>query len=69
MRIVSYRSGDVWAPKCDQTEALKLELDYFIDCILRDRTPLNDGAAGLRIVRLLEAADHSLKNRGRLVAL
>jgi len=67
--LVSYRSGDVWAPKCDQTEALKLELEYFVDCILNDRTPTNDGAAGLRIVRLLEAADESLKHRGRLVAL
>ena len=67
--LVSYRSGDVWAPKCDQTEALKLELDYFVDCIVNDRAPLNDGAAGLRVVRLLEAADSSLKNRGRLVTL
>src|SRR3954447_25758995 len=50
--LVSYRSGDVWAPRCDQTEALKLELEYFIDCIVNDRTPMNDGVAGLRIVRL-----------------
>ena len=67
--LVSYRSGDVWAPKCDQTEALKVELDYFVDCILKDRTPVNDGAAGLRIVRLLEAAEESLKDRGRIVSL
>ena len=67
--LVSYRSGDVWAPKCDQTEALKTELDYFVDCILNDRTPLNDGNAGLRIVRLLDAADTSLKERGRIVSL
>ena len=31
--LVSYRSGDVWAPRCDQTEALKVELEYFLDCI------------------------------------
>ena len=67
--LVSYRSGDVWAPKVDQTEALKLELGYFVDCILKDQTPINDGAAGLRVVRLLEAADQSLKDRGRLVTL
>jgi len=67
--LVSYRSGDVWAPKCDQTEALKVELDYFVDCIVNDRTPINDGHAGLRVVRLLEAADQSLKDRGKLVAL
>jgi predicted dehydrogenase len=66
---VSYRSGDVWAPKCDQTEALTVELEHFIDCILNDRTPLNDGTAGLRVVRLLDAADRSLKDRGRIVSL
>jgi predicted dehydrogenase len=67
--LVSYRSGDVWAPKVEQTEALKVELQYFIDCILQNQTPFNDGAAGLRVVRLLEAADQSLKDRGKVVAL
>src|SRR5262245_59520709 len=67
--LVSYRSGDVWAPKCQQTEALKVELEYFIDCIVNDRTPLNDGVAGLRVVNLLEAAEQSLKERGRIVCL
>ena len=67
--LVSYRSGDVWAPRVEQTEALKVELDYFIDCVLNDLTPTNDGAAGLRVVKLLEAADTSLKERGRLVAV
>jgi predicted dehydrogenase len=67
--LVSYRSGDVWAPKVEQTEALKLELEYFSDCIVRDTPPLNDGAAGLRVVRLLEAAEESLKGRGAIVPL
>ena len=67
--LVSYRSGDVWAPKCDQTEALKVELQYFTDCILNDRTPMNDGVAGLRVVKLLDAADQSLKERGKIVSL
>ena len=67
--LVSYRSGDVWSPKLQQAEALKLELEYFADCILSDRTPSNDGEAGLRVVRLLEAADQSLKNRGQIVCL
>jgi predicted dehydrogenase len=67
--LVSYRSGDVWAPKVDQTEALKTELGYFIDCILKGQTPSNDGAAGLRVVRLLEAAEQSLTERGRIVCL
>jgi predicted dehydrogenase len=67
--LVSYRSGDVWSPKVEQGEALKVELDYFVDCVRNDRTPLNDGEAGLRIVRLLEAAEQSLKDRGRTVSV
>ncbi len=67
--LVSYRSGDVWSPKVEQTEALKLELGYFTDCIVKDQIPMNDGAAGLRVVKLLEAADASLKERGRIVYL
>jgi predicted dehydrogenase len=67
--LVSYRSGDVWAPKCEQTEALKVELNYFIDCILNDRTPMNDGAAGLRVVQLLDAAEQSLQDRGKVITL
>ena len=67
--LVSYRSGDVWAPKVDATEALKLELGYFLDCILDSQRPSNDGEAGLRVVRLLESAEQSLKDRGRLVTL
>lgn len=67
--LVSYRSGDVWGPKVDATEALKLELEYFVDCILKGVNPTNDGNAGLRVVRLLEAAERSLKDRGRIVLL
>jgi predicted dehydrogenase len=67
--LVSYRSGDVWSPKVNNTEALSVELRYFVDCVIDGRTPLNDGEAGLRVVRLLEAAEQSLKDRGRLVAL
>ena len=67
--LVSYRSGDMWAPKVDQTEALKLEAKYFVECIEKSQTPFNDGVAGLRVVRLLEAAALSLKDRGRPVQL
>jgi predicted dehydrogenase len=67
--LVSYRSGDMWSPKVEQTEALTVEAKYFIDCIQRNKTPFNDGEAGLRVVRLLEAADESLKHRGRPVSI
>src|ERR1700680_3218199 len=45
--LVSYRSGDMWAPKVEQLEALKVESAYFVDCILNSKQPMNDGAAGL----------------------
>ena len=67
--LVSYRSGDMWAPKVEQTEALKTELGYFIDCVLNNETPFNDGEAGLRVVRMLEAANKSLLKKGALVQL
>ena len=67
--LVSYRSGDMWVPKVDQTEALKLEAKYFVECLERNQAPFNDGLAGLRVVRLLEAAAESLKHRGRPVDL
>lgn len=67
--LVSYRSGDMWAPRVEQTEALRKEVEYFVDCINHQTTPFNDGVAGLRIVRMLEAADRSLKQKGKEVVL
>ena len=67
--LVSYRSGDMWAPRLDQTEALKMETEYFVRCILNNETPVNDGSAGLRVVRMLEACDESLKKNGALIRL
>jgi predicted dehydrogenase len=66
--LVSYRTGDMWAPKIEPTEALKLELEYFVECIQNDQTPFNDGLAGLRVVRMLEAAELSLKQKGEAVS-
>jgi predicted dehydrogenase len=67
--LVSYRSGDMWAPKVEQTEALRLEANYFVECVTKNKAPFNDGVAGLRVVRLLEAAAQSLKQQGRPVEL
>jgi len=67
--LVSYRSGDMWAPKVDRTEALQSEAEYFVHCIMNDETPINDGHAGLRVVKILEAADRSLRKRGKMVYL
>jgi hypothetical protein len=67
--LLSYRSGDMWAPKVDQQEALGLETEYFVNCIVNDMTPVNDGYAGMRVVKMLEACNESLKNNGKMVRL
>ncbi|MGH9353180.1 MAG: Gfo/Idh/MocA family protein [Terriglobia bacterium] len=67
--LISYRTGDMWAPKVEQTEALKNEAAYFIECVTQNQRPFNDGIAGHRVVKMLEAADKSLKERGKMVRL
>jgi len=67
--LVNYRSGDMWAPHLEPVEALRLELGYFVECVTQNKTPFNDGLAGLRVVRMLEAANQSLRNRGAAVHL
>ena len=67
--LVSYRMGDVWAPRIEQTEALKVETQYFIDCIEKGETPFNDGKSGLEIVRILEAANKSLSKKSGMIYL
>ena len=67
--LVNYRSGDMWAPQLEQVEALRQELSYFVDCVSNSKDPHNDGCAGLRVVRMLEAATDSLNKRGALVYL
>jgi predicted dehydrogenase len=67
--LVSYRSGDMWAPQVEQVEALRAETSYFVKCIEENTNPFNDGKAGLRVVRILEAANRSVRSRGEAVSL
>lgn len=67
--MVDYRSGDMYSPRVDMTEALKVELQYLTDCIMKNKTPINDGHAALRVVQMLSAANKSLKENGRMVKL
>jgi len=67
--LVSYRSGDMWAPRLDAGEALHTEALHFIDCIENNTKPETDGQAGLRLVRMVEAAERSLRARGELVEI
>ncbi|ACF12836.1 oxidoreductase domain protein [Chloroherpeton thalassium ATCC 35110] len=67
--LVQYRTGDMLAPKLDQTEALAIETNHFVDCMLNNKTPLTDGISGLNVVRILEASEKSIKNSGSIVKL
>ncbi|MDK1374001.1 MULTISPECIES: Gfo/Idh/MocA family oxidoreductase [unclassified Sinorhizobium] len=67
--LVGYRTGDMYAPHLDVAEALGVELRQFIACIERNEKPVADGNAGLRVVRILEAATQSLAERGRVIEL
>lgn len=67
--LVSYRSGDVLAPRLDDREALAVEVDELLGCILNGGTPTADGLAGLRTVQVLEAATRSMRDGSRPVDL
>jgi predicted dehydrogenase len=67
--MIGYRTGDVWAPKLEVTEAILAEARYFIHCITHGERSITDGRAGLRVVRILEAATQSMNTRGRPVEL
>ena len=64
---VSYRAGDLWVPRLDPVEALATEAQYFVDCVMNSRAPINDGVSGLRVVQMLEAIDRSMSSRGGMV--
>lgn len=68
-RHVGYRSGDMWAPRLDNVEALGIETEHFIECIETGRQPLSSGQAGLRVVRILEDASRSMANHGQPIEL
>jgi len=66
---VGYRTGDMWAPKVPVTEALRVESEHFVDCIVNGKVPETDGRLGLRIVELIEAATSSMRGKGETVYL
>lgn len=66
---VGYRTGDMWAPQLDGSEALKVEGEHFVDCILNGKVPQTDGLLGMRVVQLIEAATRSMNEQGRSVRL
>lgn len=67
--MVGYRTGDMWAPQLANLEALREEAKHFVSCVESGKRPLTDGPAGLAVVRILEAATESIRNRGQPVEL
>lgn len=67
--LIGYRTGDMWAPQLDGTEALQTETLHLLHCIEHCAHPVTDGEMGLRVVRILEAATQSIAAQGRLVEL
>lgn len=68
--LVQYRSGDMHAPRLDQTEPLQEECRDFLACISDpSRKPVSDGQLGLKVVRVLEAGLRSMREGGRLIRL
>ena len=67
--LVSYRTGDMWAPQLETTEALTAAARDFTESIETGRDPVTDSAVGLRVVRILEAATRSMEHQGRLIEL
>lgn len=66
---LSYRFGDIFIPKLDDSEPLKVACQHFIDCIKTGTEPRSSGQHGLDVVRVIEAANESLANSGDMVAL
>ncbi len=67
--LVQYRIGDMYAPRIDEKEALSVMVDDFITSILQKKKPLSDAKFGVNVVRILEAADLSVKKNGQLILL
>lgn len=68
-KLVSYRSGDMWAPRLENTEALAVEAEELIGCIREGGEPVGSALSGLRTVRILAAAEQSMHHGSQLVHL
>ena len=67
--MIGYRTGDMWCPNLDVTEALLRMAGHFVECVEGSKTPITDGHCGLRVVRVLEAAAQSMAQHGIPVEL
>jgi predicted dehydrogenase len=66
---INYRSGEMIAPHLENREALAVEIAHFVDCVRHRKQFLASGEEGLQVVRILEAAQRSLKKNGERVSI
>ena len=66
---VGYRTGDMWAPKVPNVEALRVEAAHFCECVRTGKTSISDGRFGMRMTEVIEAATSSMRGRGETVHL
>jgi predicted dehydrogenase len=66
---IQVRFGDIVIPRVDMTEPLKLECQHFIDCVRDRKQPVSDARDGLRVIRIIEAAQRSMEMDGVPVSL
>jgi predicted dehydrogenase len=64
-----YRSGDVYSPELDSAEPLNVMCRHFIDCMKNNKTPRSDGLSSLRVIKIIEAAQQSLKENGKEIKI
>ena len=58
----NYRSGDITIPSFRFVEPLRAECQHFVDCIVNKTEPVSSGRSGLRVIKVLEAAERSIAN-------
>lgn len=67
--LVQYRIGDMYSPSIGNKEALKEEVEHFADCIQNNVNTITDGEAGLYVVKILEAANESIRKNGERISI
>jgi predicted dehydrogenase len=66
---ISTHTGDIWSPRIDATEPLRLECEHFLECVRTGAEPRTGVEEGLRVVEVLEAMQRSLERGGETVSL
>ena len=67
--LVGYRTGDVWSPNLSTDEPLQAMMTHFAQCVVNQSKPISDGESGLRVLRILDGAQTSIKTQGSRVFL